>query len=283
MFVQDNSVQSVLLYFKEKLSDKFSASEIKVFTSLCFFTRFNWTKSDLLLSKDKTVSESDLLWFRTVVKALLAGNPIQYILGQTEFCDLIFKVNENVLIPRPETEELVYIVKEEKEGRILDIGTGSGCIPISLKKFNNKSEVVGLDVSEDALEIARENAKNHNLEVTFILDDILNPKIEQEPFDIIVSNPPYVLQSDAKEMKKNVLNFEPHLALFVEDNDPLLFYRMILEYSQKNLKSGGKVYFEIHESMGIPIKQLFLDFGFVEIQIKKDFYGKDRFGIAIKK
>lgn len=285
MFVSNNTITAVQQYFKEKLKDSFSDSEIRFLSGLCLQSRLGINSSEIILKKEETVSESDLLFFRACIKELLSGKPIQYVLGETEFYGLNFKVNADVLIPRPETEELVSIILKEQNSAksILDIGTGSGCIPIALKSELKNAEISGLDVSEKALEVARENSKLNNLEVDFIQADILDANFNlEEPVELIVSNPPYVLESDKADMESNVLDHEPHLALFVEDSDPLLFYRRILEFSQKNLKEQGWIYFEIHESMGNPIKQLFLDFGFDQVEIIEDFYGKIRMAKARK-
>jgi release factor glutamine methyltransferase len=279
MFVKDNSIRAVVNYFKEKLEGQFSDSEVKHLSDLAIEHVLGLSKTDLILAGDKHVSESDLLNFRSIVKELLTKKPIQYILGESEFHGMLFQVNENVLIPRPETEELVSLVIKENENvsTILDIGTGSGCIPISLKSAFPKASISAIDVSEEALKLAKSNSERLESPVSFVQDDILQPKhIFEDEFELIISNPPYVLESDKKEMHENVLMHEPHLALFVEDHDALIFYKAILEFSQKNLKKGGRLYFEIHEDMANPIKQLFLDFGFEDINIHKDFYGKDR-------
>ena len=280
MFVSKNSLKSVSEYFRNKLKDEFSSQEIKSLFNICLENVLGLTKTDLILNPDRTVSESELLAVRSLIKGLLEGVPVQYILKETAFFGLNFLVNEHVLIPRPETEELVSIIVKENEGiqSVLDIGTGSGCIPISIKSKLPDTAIFGLDISKDAILVAEGNSKSLNLEVDFVQDDILKSKFNPGfEFDLIISNPPYVLESEKREMNENVLNYEPHLALFVEDRDPLLFYEAILLFSQKNLKKGGKVYFEIHEEMGNRIKKLFLDFGFSEIEIIKDFYGKNRF------
>ena len=279
MFVNDNKIKSVRAYFREKLKDSFDNGEIRYLTNLSLESVLGKSKTDLLLMQEETVSESDLLKFRSIIKDLLSQKPIQYILGETEFCGLNILVNESVLIPRPETEELISIIQSDQKelSNILDIGTGSGCIPLALKNSFPDSKVNGMDVSEEALKVARSNAKGLNLQVDFVLDSILDPTTDfQEPFDLIVSNPPYVLESDKADMFENVLKHEPHLALFVPDDDPLLFYKAILKFSEKNLKEGAWLYFEIHEDSAIQIKQLFLDAGYDFVEIHQDFYGKDR-------
>ena len=237
----------------------------------------------MALEPDMRLSESEMLTFHFAVKDLLKNKPIQYIIGETEFCDLKFKVNENVLIPRPETSELVMNIVNSQQSTvnsqlsILDIGTGSGCIAISLAKNIPDSKVYALDISEKALEVAKENAINNDADITFIHDDILslNNKIETK-FDIIVSNPPYVRELEKADMRDNVLNWEPHNALFVSDNDPLIFYRNILEFAKTHLNENGEIWFEINEYLGKEMTDLCKEYGFSDIQIFKDFRGKER-------
>jgi release factor glutamine methyltransferase len=237
----------------------------------------------MALEPDMRLSESEMLTFHFAVKDLLKNKPIQYIIGETEFCDLKFKVNENVLIPRPETSEMIYKIvnrqrtTDNRQLSILDIGTGSGCIAISLAKQIPNSKVYALDISEKALEVAKENAINNDAEVTFIHDDILSLKNKIETkFDIIVSNPPYVRELEKAEMRDNVLNWEPHNALFVSDNDPLIFYRNILEFAKSHLKENGEIWFEINEYLGKEMTDLCKGYGFSDIEIFKDFRGKER-------
>ena len=207
--------------------------------------------------------------------------PIQYILGSTEFMDLEFKVNENVLIPRPETEELVRWIIDDfeliknKEINILDIGTGSGCIAIALAKYFKNSKVDALDISEKALEVAQENASFNKVEVGFIKADIFELEYLEDKYDIIVSNPPYVRMLEKEEIKSNVIENEPELALFVEDKDPLVFYRKISEFAKSNLKKGGCLYFEINQYLGKKTKAL-LENDFYEVELHKDMFGNDR-------
>lgn len=207
--------------------------------------------------------------------------PIQYILGSTEFMDLEFKVNENVLIPRPETEELVrwiiddFELIENKEINILDIGTGSGCIAISLAKYLKNARVDALDISENALEVARENASLNKVDVGFIKADILKLEYLEDKYDIIVSNPPYVRMLEKEQIKSNVIENEPELALFVGDKDPLVFYRKISEFAKSNLKKGGGLYFELNQYLGEETKALLAN-DFYEVELHKDMFGNDR-------
>ena len=238
----------------------------------------------MALEPNLRLSESEMLTFHFAVKDLLKNKPLQYVIGVTEFCDLKFKVNENVLIPRPETSELVHLITKSQQPTansqqsILDIGTGSGCIAISLAKQLPQSQVYALDISEKALNVAKENANINNVDITFIHDDILSlrNKIETK-FDIIVSNPPYVRDLEKAEMRDNVLNWEPHNALFVSDDDPLIFYRNILLFAKNNLKENGEVWFEINEYLGKEMTDLCLEMGFSNVNIYKDFREKERF------
>lgn len=248
---------------------------------------FDLSKTDLLIKKEVEVSRDAGLLFNDVLTELKKGKPIQYIIGETDFYGLTFKVNENVLIPRQETEELVDLIiknHQEKELKILDIGTGSGIIPITLKSNLPNATISAIDVSENALIVAKENAQKHKVEVEFIKMDILNQQNWQQlkEFDIIVSNPPYVLQKEKELMHQNVLDFEPHLALFVENENPLLFYKTIVSFAQEKLKEKGYLHFEINEKFGKETADLLNDSGFNQIEIIKDINGKDRIVYGVK-
>lgn len=213
------------------------------------------------------------------LERLKVGEPIQYILGQAPFYGREFYVNSSTLIPRNETEELVHlIIKENKTKglKILDIGTGTGCIPISLALEMPEPEVYGLDVSEEALEIAEKNAKKLNASVIFSSCDVLEEMPLQSDLDILVSNPPYIPEKGKAEMHTNVLDYEPSLALFVPDEDPLIFYRIIAKKGMKLLKEGGKLYFEIHEDYGHEVVSLLEQTGYQEIKLHQDLNGKER-------
>lgn len=238
---------------------------------------------DLALNHELTFSESDFAVWDLLLAQLKKEVPIQYLLGKTNFYGLDFEVNENVLIPRPETEELVeWIVNENskvdkaKTIKILDIGTGSGCIAISLAKNIPNAQVYAMDVSKKAIETAKRNAVNNKTDVTFILQDVLNAEELKCNFDIIVSNPPYVRNLEKEEIKKNVLDYEPHLALFVEDNDALVFYRKIAALAQNNLLENGQLYFEINQYLGCEMKDLLEKMNFENIELRKDIYDNDR-------
>lgn len=214
--------------------------------------------------------------------------PIQHIIGKTHFMDLEFLVDKNVLIPRPETEDLVrWILDDIKNHQeaitILDIGTGSGCIPIALKKQLPNAKVATLDISDKALKIATQNAKNNSVQIEFIHANILEIDKLHQKFDIIVSNPPYVRELEKKEMHKNVLQHEPELALFVSDEDPLLFYRKIASFAVNNLNDGGALYFEINQYLGKETKQLLDSTNFSDIELRQDLFGNDRMLKGIKK
>ncbi|MBQ5817424.1 MAG: peptide chain release factor N(5)-glutamine methyltransferase, partial [Bacteroidaceae bacterium] len=210
--------------------------------------------------------------------------PIQYILGETEFCDLTFKVNPSVLIPRPETSELVrWIVEEngDKECRILDIGTGSGCIAISLAKMMPSAAVTAWDISPEAIETAESNNKLNGTNVTFARQDIFAAEGEGAKYDIIVSNPPYIKENEKEKMQRNVLDWEPCIALFVPDNDPLLFYRQIARKGLQLLKNGGRLYFEINRENGEETCAMLAEYGYTAIELRKDFADNDRMIRAI--
>jgi len=271
------------------LATVFEKTEVESFFYLLIDFRLNLSKMDFLLAPGVEVGAEDALFFESAIQKLRLEQPIQYILGETEFYSLKFKVTEDTLIPRPETEELVdWIVKDyshykKEEGQsnlsILDIGTGSGCIPISLAKNLSKAKVTSVDVSVVAIAIAKENADANNVAVSFISDSILAPKIVSDSkniFDVIVSNPPYVRNLEKQEIKKNVLNYEPHLALFVEDDDALIFYKKITEYALRHLKKGGVLYFEINQYLGKETVELIKYLGFKTVELRKDMSGNDR-------
>ena len=268
--------------FQQELSSRYDAMEIESFFFLILEQFRNLKRIDLALQPDLEFSEAEILLWNGVIEQLKQELPIQYILGKTNFYGLEFLVNPNVLIPRPETEELVdWIIKTNSNGNlstinILDIGTGSGCIAISLAKNISEAHVFALDISEKALATAKENAKKNQVAVTFIQKNILTTTDLEMEFDIIVSNPPYVRNLEKTEIKNNVLANEPHLALFVEDNDALLFYRKIAELAIKNLSPEGKLFFEINQYLGKETVELLSDLGFQNIELRQDIYGNDR-------
>ena len=283
MKVPSNLVKDIRKYYCNQLCSIYENDEASAMILILLEHYFNIDRIKMALEPDLRLSESEMLTFHFAVKDLLKNKPIQYILGETEFCDMKFKVNENVLIPRPETSELVMNIvkrqktKDKRQLSILDIGTGSGCIAISLAKMIPDCKVYALDISEKALEVAKENAANNNADVTFIHDDILSIKNNIEnTFDIIVSNPPYVRELEKKDMRNNVLEWEPHNALFVSDSNPLIFYRNILEFAKTNLSQDGEIWFEINEYLGKEMTDLCKEYGFSDIEIFKDFREKER-------
>ncbi len=234
----------------------------------------------LALEPDLMVKKQEEQPLFEVLSQLRKEKPIQYILGTAQFMDMDFVVNEDVLIPRPETEELVrWIIDEHTDQNmafnILDIGTGSGCIAISLAKAFKNAKIFALDISNKALETAKLNARNNKVEIECIQSDILTTKSLKEKFDIIVSNPPYVRMLEKKLMKPNVIDNEPGIALFVSDDDPLVFYRRITHFAKSNLNKGGSLYFEINQYLGEETKAL-LENGFSNIELRKDIFGNDR-------
>ncbi len=249
-----------------------------------------WKKLDRIARKDLVVAEDSMTVLRRIKSELVAHRPVQYVLQEAYFCGLKLYVDENVLIPRPETEELVvwvleYIGKAKTNLRILDVGTGSGCIPIAIKKKQQASTLYACDISQEALEIAEKNAGDHNTSITFLQTDILNPPSwHQLPdCDIIVSNPPYIPVTDKINMRQNVLLFEPHIALFASDQDPLIFYKMIADCGNEILLPEGKLFVEIHEDSGENVAEIFRHRSYVNIEIRKDLYGKERMVTAQKK
>ena len=237
-------------------------------------------RSKILLANEIYLDDEKQTLFLSALERLKTHEPIQYILSKTSFMDMKFKVNSSVLIPRPETEELVRLMlKEDLDGKeILDIGTGSGCIAISLAKYLPNAKVTALDISKDALKVAKENAKLNNVDIHFINTDIFKFKSHKK-YDIIVSNPPYVTESEKVLMKKNVLDFEPELALFVDDTDPLMYYSEIIDLLNRNLYLGGYLFFEINNKYFQEIKENLIDNGF-QVNDLKDFRGFKRFIFA---
>ena len=251
------------------LNSVHDANEIESFFFILIEYLHNLKRIDLALNPDFEISDEEVLKWEAIISDLKTEKPIQYSIGETWFYDSKFYVNEHTLIPRPETEELVdWIIKTHKSKdkidklAVLDIGTGTGCIPISLKKNIPQAEVFAIDVSEEALKIALQN--------------ILETEDLNQNFDVIVSNPPYVRNLEKQEIKKNVLEFEPHLALFVEDTDALLFYRKIAQLALKNLTANGLLFFEINQYLGKETGELLETLGFKNVELKKDIYGNDR-------
>ena len=280
MCITIKTIKDIRSHLAKELKVIYIEPEINAIANIIIKTIIGVTRLHQLYMPDHEISASQSENILNICRELKTGKPIQYILGETIFYDCTIKVTEATLIPRPETEELVdLIIKENKDysGSIIDIGTGSGCIAIALSSKLPQAMVTGVDISDEALSIAMENAMLNKTTVNFIKKDILNTDNELiNKLGIIVSNPPYVRNSEKKYMSKNVLDFEPHIALFVEDSDPLLFYRAILKFAGKVLLPGGKVYFEINEAMGKSMIKLFEQTGYSGIQIVSDINGKDR-------
>ena len=286
-------------HFFDALKNSQDEQEIESFFFILTEYLHNLKRVDVALNPNFELSEAEVEKWNAILAQLQQDKPIQYITGEAWFYGLKFEVNENTLIPRPETEELVEWIIEswklevgswksenQKRINILDIGTGTGCIPITLKTNLPQANVFAIDVSEMALEVARRNAELNKVEVNFIQANILEVEdvskiqtsISQLPtnFDIIVSNPPYVRNLEKQEIKKNVLDYEPHLALFVEDTDALLFYRKIAQLAIKNLSPNGLLFFEINQYLGKETVELLENLGFKNIELKKDMFGNDR-------
>ncbi len=290
MFVSDNTSDAVKSYFLERLAVVFSEREILTFYKESLKKRLKLSDTDLILQKDIRLSESDLLFFRSVVKRLLNHEPFQYIIGETFFYDLTIRCDERALIPRPETEELVNWVLNTLNSKnhqvIVDMCTGTGCIALALKSKLSNSKVFATDFSLEALALAKKNAMLLNLGVDFIEENALvydSDNFEINSLDVIVSNPPYIPMKDKSQMEKNVLDFEPHMALFVSDENPLIFYRAITEKANSLLKPSGYLFFEIHENYGVQTKELVESLGFDEVELKLDLQGKKRMLRAKKK
>lgn len=283
-------LQSLKTYFQNNLLGYYPENEIISFFRLLSEAGLGYKPVDIVLNAEKVVDAKSFHLFQDAIERLQSYEPIQYILGETYFYGLRFKVDQSVLIPRPETEELVdWIINDQNNYsiRILDIGTGSGCIPITLATHLPKATVHTLDISNEALNLAKDNAKSNAATVNFIEANILEAAAAVHlaslpKFDVIVSNPPYVRLSEKELMKENVVNFEPHLALFVEDNDALIFYKKIIALSKDVLNKGGSLYFEINEALGEGIKRI-MEPDFESIVLRKDLSGKDRMIKGTKK
>ena len=280
-------------YFKITLKKLYPASEIDTFLFLLLEEYLNFKRIDIVLKSNFNISSEVLTLLKSSTKLLQQEIPIQYIIGKTEFYGFPFILNEHVLIPRPETEELVtfildkvsklesyHTIKKENTIKILDIGTGSGCIPIALKKSLPLAEISALEKSNKALRISKKNTHLNKVDINLIQQDILKTTQLNNTYDIIVSNPPYVRESEKKEIKNNVLNNEPHMALFVEDNNPLIFFDKIAELAKNHLTKNGLLFFEINQYLGKETVDLLRLKGFNTIELKKDIFGHDRVIIA---
>lgn len=272
-------------YVSDRLSASYPAGEARAIARLVLETRFGLTQVDVCMGRDRAFSLEERQDLENIVNRLSQKEPVQYVLGQADFCGRTFSVAPDVLVPRPETEELTeWIVRDEKEtevpaSRIIDIGTGSGCIAVTLAKELPRARVSAVDISPQALAVARKNAERLGAAVAFRIRDILTFSGESRKcrlWDIIVSNPPYVCEHERKDMGEEVLRYEPSQALFVPDSDPLIFYRAIGEYAVKTLKEDGRLYVEINRAYGQETARLFRSLGLRDIVVRKDLYGNER-------
>ena len=293
MQIHSNRIADVLKFFQLELGTEYTPDELQQLTYWVLEKQVGLKRADLMAFRDLRVNQSDLIRLEQMCYKLKKQMPVQYVLGEAEFYGLKFKVNKHVLIPRPETEELVEKVLKHCAGikadlYVLDMGTGSGCIPVSIKKNLPGSKVYAIDISKEALQIACYNANQNKTEVVFKAVDILHDHLEEEmekllpdqKWDVIISNPPYVLESEKATLDERVKNFEPHLALFVEDQDPILFYRKIAFFALKRLKKDGFLFFECHSVYAKHVYECLLNTGFESILIEKDMAGMERFVIA---
>lgn len=285
------------ILYQEKLSALYDEEEAQSLFLIALYEVLGYKKTDYILNKEQLVPDTVLLKLNNILLGLTKGKPIQYIIGHAEFYGLKFKVNPSVLIPRPETEELVEWVLSPNPQRglsvdssivnlkskivnILDIGTGSGCIAIALKKHLPKANVSAIDISPEALAVAKENALLNEVGIDFIQHDILSNSVIQSfnhsKFNIIVSNPPYIKEEEKAEMHQNVLANEPHTALFVSNDRPLIFYEAIADFALENLRNSGTLFFEINANLSKETIQMLGDKGFIDIRLKIDMQGKER-------
>ena len=279
MFVIDNQLKTAKNYFTEQLKNLFTATEINSMWKEIICLRLKWNHSDFILNTTFRLSESDLLFIRTYVHRLKKNEPFQYIHGTTTFFGLELICDKRALIPRPETEELVaWAVEFGPYKTIADICSGSGCIALGLKSKFSESNVIGIDISTDALSLAKENSKLTNLDVEFIHADVLNINRDLlvKKWDCIISNPPYIPSNERESIAENVLNFEPEISLFVQNDNPIIFYEAIVKYAKSNLSENGFLFFEIHPDFSAEISDLLKLKGFINIEQRKDLQGKNR-------
>lgn len=286
MKTKSNSIKDIKNYIYNELKNKYSNNEIIALINILFKQYADLDSAHLLAFEDETINESSLLDIVLATQRLRKYEPIQYIIGVVEFLNVKLKVNNSVLIPRSETEQLTSMIIQENKAKalqIIDVCCGSGCIALALKKNLPLTNVIGVDISQEALKVAKTNAMNNHIDVDFQYFDILNNEyISDIQYDIIVSNPPYVRQKEKTMMQKNVLDYEPPIALYVEDDNPLIFYKSLNVFAQKQLKKGGKMYLEINEYLSSQTMALFSDLQFIK-EIKKDIYDKERFIFLQKK
>ena len=274
-------IKDILPYFLNGLLKNYEKNEIKSLTYITIQKIIGLDKSKTIINSNKKLSDFQIKKINNILNRLKNNEPIQYILNESKFYNLDFKLNSNVLIPRPETEELVKIALNYTFNDVLDVGTGSGCIAITLAKKTN-ANITGIDICKNAILTAKENSRINNVKVNFLKKNIFHYNTTKK-FDLIISNPPYVLESEKILIKKNVIDHEPHTALFVNDNDPLIFYKKIISFGKKRLKNNGMILFEINEKKDQDIFNLLQKEGYFGIKIFKDIYNKNRFAKAIWK
>lgn len=286
---KSNHINDCRVFFRNKLLPSFSENESNQIIWQLLEGLLGIRKIDVLSGREILLSESEIVRISQALKELMKNKPIQYVIGEVQFCDLPIAVSQEVLIPRPETEEMVQMIIEEHRGRrnlnVLDIGTGSGCIALALKAYLPQSSLTAIDISKGALNIAKSNAQRNNLDISFMQSDILHMEnIPGNPvFDILVSNPPYVTLSEKKSMESKVKDFEPAQALFVTDEDPLIFYKAILRMAEKYLVGGGQVYCEINQAYGKELLELLSHYPAFSAKVLNDFKNNSRFLKILKK
>lgn len=287
MRIAGNKVKHLVSFFYSELDKLYSKEEIDELTFRVFEHFLSFKREGLQRRSEELINQSELLLIYDAAKELATAKPLQYVLGEAYFYRYIFFVNEHVLIPRPETEELVEMIYNENEefsGSILDLGTGSGCIPISLKCLLPKANVDACDISEEALSLAKRNAEKNKADVSFFKADILNLSSSILHYDILISNPPYIKHDESDQIHDNVKKHEPHLALFVEGDDTIIFYKKIIDLCESNLNSKGKLYFELNPITANDVKTYAESKNlFTEIDLRKDLSGNIRFLKAVKR
>ena len=281
----DRTLADIQAEMRSQLAPIYSGRELQqiVFELLEYF---GFTRVQAIAYPDAKISETDYQRLQAMLKRLADGEPLQYVLGEEQFMGMSFDVCRDVLIPRPETGELVRLIADRCKAlspQIVDVGTGSGCIAVSLAKLIDSAQVTAIDVPEAAIAVARRNAEKNDAQVEFVCQSIFDDNLPFAPssLDVVVSNPPYVTESDKQQMSRNVLDFEPHLALFVPDSDPLMFYRRIAELAARWLKNSGMLFFEINERFGKETVQLLENMQYGNVELHQDFYGKDRMVSAV--
>jgi release factor glutamine methyltransferase len=287
MRIAGNKVKHLVSFFYSELGNLYSKSEIDELAFRVFQHFLGFKREDMRFREEELLNQSELLKIYDAAKELANAKPLQYILGETYFYKYSFLVNEHVLIPRPETEELVELIYKRNKafsGSILDIGTGSGCIPISLKCLLPSAKVEACDISEEALSLVKKNAERNSADVMFFKGDILKLSSLPSKYDIIVSNPPYIKHSESDQIHDNVKKHEPHLALFVDGNDAIIFYKKIIDLCDKHLSASGQLYFELNPLTSLAVKDYALSKGFFnEVKLLKDISGNVRFLFATKR